>query len=156
MPVEEKNTSGAWVLATKILVTKSSSRVAMPERPAPAAALHAIFGQRRALDVAGMGDGDRHVLALDQILVFEFEIGLDQFGLARGGEFVADFRQFVAHDGKHARARAQDVEIVLDRHGQLLHLVGDFVAAQRGQPLQAQIEDRLGLFLGQPDRALAA
>ena len=35
MPVEEKNSSQAWVEATNRLVTKSSSRVAMPERPLP-------------------------------------------------------------------------------------------------------------------------
>ena len=57
-----------------------------------AAALHAIFGQRRALDIAGMGDGDRDILALDQRFVLDLDIGVDQFGLARGGEFVADRR----------------------------------------------------------------
>ena len=52
-----------------------------------AAALHAIFGERRALDVAGMGDGDGDILALDQRLVFDLDFGVDQFGLARRGEF---------------------------------------------------------------------
>ena len=53
-----------------------------------AAALHAVFGQRRALDVAGMGDGDGDILALDQRLVFDLDLGFDDFGLARRGEFV--------------------------------------------------------------------
>ena len=55
---------------------------------------------------------------------------------------------------QHARARAQDVEIILDRLAELLHFVADFVAAERGQALQAQIEDGLGLLFGQPDGAV--
>ena len=68
-----------------------------------AAALHAIFGQGRALDIAGMGDGDRHVLALDQRLVLDLDLGVDQLGLARRGEFVADCLQLVVDDGQHPR-----------------------------------------------------
>ena len=36
-----------------------------------AALLRAIGGERHALDVAEMGDGDDHVLALDQVLVLD-------------------------------------------------------------------------------------
>ena len=35
MPREEKNSTGVWVLQTMTCATKSSSRVAMPERPLP-------------------------------------------------------------------------------------------------------------------------
>ena len=85
-----------------------------------AAALHAIFGQRRALDIAGMGDGDRHVLALDQRFVLDLDIGVDQFGLARRGEFGRASRSVRRAMICSTRgARAQDVEIVLDRLAEL-------------------------------------
>ena len=46
-------------------------------------------------------------------------------------------------------ARAQDVEIVGDLGGELLQLVADLVAAERGEALQAQVEDGAGLRLGE-------
>ena len=49
----------------------------------------------------------------------------------------------------HARARAQDVEIIGDLRGELVQLLGDLVAAERGQALQAQFEDGARLLLGQ-------
>ncbi len=58
-----------------------------------AAALHAIFGERRALDVAGVGDGDRHILALDQRFVLDLDFGVDEFGQARRREFGRALRQ---------------------------------------------------------------
>ena len=49
-------------------------------------------------------------------------------------------------------ARAQDVEIAGDLIGELVGLFGDLVAAERGQALQPQIEDGVGLLVGEPDR----
>ena len=56
-------------------------------------------------------------------------------------------------DGLDARARAQDIEIIGDFVGELVELGLDLVAAERGEPLQAQIEDRLGLLGRQLRRA---
>jgi len=47
-------------------------------------------------------------------------------------------------------ARTQDIEIVGDLGGELVEFVLDFVATQRGQALQAQVENRLGLLGRQP------
>ena len=58
--------------------------------------------------------------------------------------------QLVLDDRLDARARAQDVEIVGDLGGELVELVGDLVAAERGQALQAQVEDGARLLVGQP------
>ena len=80
MPVDEKKTSGACVDATKIC----GDEIFFARRHAgaafAAAALHAIFGKRRTFDIAGMGDGDRDILALDEVFVFDFDIGFDEFG----------------------------------------------------------------------------
>jgi hypothetical protein len=48
-----------------------------------AAALRPVGGERHALDVAGVGDGDDHVLALDQVLVLDLALAVDDLG-ARG------------------------------------------------------------------------
>ena len=48
-----------------------------------------------------------------------------------------------------ARER-EDVEIVGDLGAELLQLIADLVAAERGQALQAKIEDGAGLLLGEP------
>ena len=56
----------------------------------------------------------------------------------------------------HARARAQDVEIVGDFDRELVELFRDLLAAERGQPLQAQVENGLGLLQRQPRGAVGA
>ena len=48
-----------------------------------------------------------------------------------------------------AGAGAQDVEIVGDLLAELLQFVAHLVAAERGEPLQAKIEDGAGLLLGE-------
>ena len=50
-------------------------------------------------------------------------------------------------------ARGQDGQVVLDLLAELLQLVADLVAAERGQALQAQIEDGAGLLVGEADGA---
>ncbi len=118
-----------------------------------AATLRAIGRQRHALDVAQVGDGNDHILALDQILVFHLAFLIDDQGPARRRELVLDGRELRLDDRLDARARAQDFEIVGDLDGELVELLLDFVAAEGGQALQAQIEDRARLLLGKPRRA---
>ena len=48
-----------------------------------AAALRPIGRERHALDVAGVGDGDDHVLALDQVLVLHLAFLVEDDGAAR-------------------------------------------------------------------------
>ena len=64
--------------------------------------------------------------------------------------------ELVLDDRLDARARAQDVEIVGDLVGELVELGLDLVAAERGEPLQPQIEDRLGLLGGELGGAFGA
>ena len=87
-----------------------------------AAALRPIGRERHALDVAGVGDGDDHVLALDQVLVLDLAFLLDDLGAARRGELLLHRRELVLDDRLDARARAQDVEIVGDLGGELVEL----------------------------------
>ena len=65
------------------------------------------------------------------------------------GEGLADLAQLVRDDRHDARARAQDVEEILDPGREGLELVGDLLDAELGEPLEAQVEDGAGLDLGQ-------
>ena len=110
------------------------------------APLRAVGRERHALDVTGVRDGHDHVLALDQVLVFHLAFLIEDHGAARRGEVALDGGELVLDDRLDARARAQDVEIIGDLAGELVELGLDLVAAERGEPLQPQIEDRLGLL----------
>ena len=80
-------------------------------RALAAAALGAVLGQGRALDVAAGGDGDDHVLALDQVLVVEVGVPVDDLGAARHGEELAHLAQLVGddrHDPRRASAGCRD------------------------------------------------
>ena len=115
-----------------------------------AAALRPVGRQRHALDVAVMGDGDDHVLALDQVLVLHLAFLIDDHGAARGGELVLDLEHLGLDDRLDAGARAQDVEIVGDLGGELVEFLLDLLAPERGEALQPQIEDRPRLLFGEP------
>ena len=149
MPREEKNSTGVCVEVMKMRVTKSSSLRRHAGAALAAAALRPIGGERHTLDVALVGDGDDHVLALDQVLVLDLALDVDDLGLPRRRELGLDRRQLVADDADDAGARAEDVEVVLDLGGDLLQVLADLVAAERGQALETQIEDRLRLLGGE-------
>jgi len=119
-----------------------------------AALLRPIGRQRHPLDVARMRDGDDHVLALDQVLVLHLAVLIDDDGPAGRRIFGLDGDHLVLDDRLDAGPRSQDVQIVGDLGGELVELVLDLVAAQRGQALQAQVEDRPRLLGGQPEGAV--
>ena len=114
-----------------------------------AAPLGPVGRQRHALDVAEMGDGDDHVLALDQVLVLHLPFLVDDDGAARRREFLPHLQHLGLDDRLDARARTQNVEIVGDLDGELVELRLDLVAAERGEALQTQVEDRPRLLGGE-------
>ncbi len=116
-----------------------------------AAALLAIGRERRALDVAEPRHGDDHVLALDQVLDVELVVLalLDRRAPGRR-EARLDREQLLLEHLEQPLARAQDLQELLDALAELGQLVVDPPALELGQALQAQVEDRLGLALGQP------
>ena len=119
-----------------------------------AAALRPIGRERHALDVAGVRDRDHHVLALDQVLVLDLVFLLGDDGSAWGRELGLHVDQFGLDDLLHARPRPQDFQIIGDLHRELVEFVGNFFAAERGQPLQTQLENGLGLLQRQPRRTV--
>ena len=68
-------------------------------------------------------------------------------------ELGLDVGELRLDDVDDARARGEDGQIFLDLLAELLQLVADLVAAERGQALQAQIEDGARLLVGKADGA---
>ena len=64
----------------------------LPVEPAPAAALLAVGRDRRALDVAGVRDGDDHVLFGDQVLDRELALVARDLGAALVAVLLGDLR----------------------------------------------------------------
>src|SRR5260221_4893811 len=96
-----------------------------------------------------MAYGPHHVLALNHLLDsrLEFEI-LDQ-GLARRRELSLDRLELLAQHFEEPRARAEDLEIALDLLDDVAELAGDLVALEASEALEPQVEDGLGLLLGE-------
>ena len=66
---------------------------------------------------------------------------------ARRGELILHRHQLFLDDRLDAGAGAQNVEVVGDLGSELVEFLLDFIAAERSEALQPQIEDRLGLLL---------
>ena len=114
-----------------------------------AAFLGAEIGQRGAFDVAARCDGHDHVFTFDQVFVVHVAGPVDNLGAARHGEQFAHFAQFVRDDAHDAVAAAQNLKVFLDLAGQLFQFVRDFLDADLGQTLQAQLQNGAGLRFGQ-------
>ena len=132
-------------LGDEVLVARRHAGAALA-----ATALRPVHGQRHALDIAATADRNDHILALDQVLVLELALDIDDLGPARHGILVFDLGQLLLHDLDDAQARGEDLEIFPDLVGELLKVVADLVAAERGQPLQPEVEDGLRLLGAEP------
>ncbi|MNL30439.1 hypothetical protein D3C87_1521760 [compost metagenome] len=119
-----------------------------------AAVLRPIGRKRHAFDIAGMADGDDHVLAGDQVLVVEIGSVIADLGAARRTELLANGFEFLADDGADALAAAQNIEIVFDLGAQAIEFVADFVAAQGRETGEAQFENGARLLFGKVERTV--
>ena len=105
----------------------------MPGLALAAAALRAEGRQRHALDPALVGDGDDHVLALDQLLDVDVGLGVEvDEGAARGVELLLDPRAARPSSPRAAaRASAGSAAAPAILLRDLLELVGELVALER-------------------------
>ena len=120
-----------------------------PDDPDAAAALLAVGGQRERLDVARVGDRDHHLLVGDQVLDVEVVLGRRDLRAALVAVALGDLQQLLLD-------QREDLVLVAEQLAQLadaLHEVGVLapqrVGLERGQLLEAQLEDRLRLDVGQ-------
>ena len=113
------------------------------------AALRSIGRGRRALEVAGVGDGHHHVLFLDEIFDVDLGLGGDDLGAALVAEAELDVLE-LAHDHAHEQlGRGEDGAEALDLGGEGAVLAGELLAFEAGEAGEAHLEDGLGLALGE-------
>ena len=121
---------------------------------ASATTLRTVFGQGLRLDVAGVGQGNHHVLRRDQ--VFNINVGRVHLDgrAARVAEFGFDRGQFGFDDRGHAFRTAENVDQVGNVRHDVFVFLHDFVLFQTGQALQAHLQDFLCLNLRQTVQAV--
>src|SRR6185312_6615989 len=124
----------------EILVARLHARA-----PGASAALLPVGGDWRALHVAGVAHGDRHLLIGNKVFQADFR----RFVFDHGAAFVAvllfDFFQFLDDDVAQLRLRRQNRFVlgdVLAHHAQFL---GDFINGKPRKAMQLQFEDRFSL-----------
>ena len=112
-----------------------------------AALLLAVGGERQRLDVAGLRDRDDHLLVGDQVLDVHVVLGEGDLGAPLVAVALLDLEQLLLDQAHHARLVAEDLAQLLDPLERVRVLLLDLVRLERGEPLEAQVEDRLGLDL---------
>ena len=116
-----------------------------------AALLLAVGAHGQALDIAGLGHGDDHVLFGDEVLHLDI-LGLaGQAGAARGVVFLLDLLQLFLDDLLQQVLVGKDLLVVGDLLAQLGQLFLDLGAFQAGQAAQAHFQDGVGLLLGKTE-----
>ena len=117
--------------------------------PFAAAPLGAIGADVGAFDQAVMADGDDDAFIGDEVFDGHFAFVGRQFGQARRGVFFLNRLQFALDDRQDAGFPGQDIEQVLDAVKQLAVLGADLVNFQAGQLVEAQVQNRVSLGLGE-------
>ena len=115
-----------------------------------AALLLAVGAHRQALDVAGLGHGDDHVLLGDEVFPLDVLRFASDAGAAGIAVLLLDLQQFVLDDLLQQALVGQDALVVGDLLAQLGQLFLDLLALQSGQAAQAHLQDGVGLLLGEP------
>ena len=117
---------------------------------APAAApLPLVGGDRDPLDVAGVGDGDDHVLFGDQVFDRELALVAHDLGPALVAELLHHLAHLLLEDRHPLRLGREDALQLLDRGPDFLELGLQLLDLEAGELGQPHVEDRVGLLLAQ-------
>ena len=129
--------------------TKSSSRVRHAEAAGAAATLLAVGGDGRALEVAGMRNGDGDLFVGDE--VFELELGglVDDLGAALVAVILADGFEFLDDDGAELFLRGEDRFVLGDVVADFAQLVLQLVDGELGEAIELQFEDGVDLAVAE-------
>ena len=107
--------------------------------------LLAVGGHGQALHVAGLGDGDRHLLLGDEVLEVDLALVRHDLGAAVVVVEALDLEQLVLDEGEDGVLVAEQRAQLLDARQQAGVLFLDLVALETGELLEPQVEDRLRL-----------
>ncbi len=119
---------------------------------ASAAVLAPVEAHGVPLDVAVVGNRDRHVFLDDHILDIDIVHARDDLRPPLVAVFPSDFFQFLHDDIEHFPGIIEDALKGLDEPGQFLVFPIDLVALQAGEPLKPHVQDRLRLRVGEAER----
>src|SRR5579875_4004423 len=122
------------------------------DAPAAAAFLLAVDGDGRALDIAGVSEGDRHRLFLDEIFelnLIDLILQLRAPRILVAAVLLAHFLQLVGDHAAQLLVAGQNRFEFGDAGADLLELVEQLLPLHRGEPVQLQIQDRLRLLLAE-------
>jgi hypothetical protein len=114
-----------------------------------AAALPPVRRDRQALDVAGVGHGDHHVLLGDQVLDRELPLVRHDLGPALVAEPLCQLGQLFLQDLHAPRLRGEDLLALLDELADFLELLVQLRDLEGGEPGEPHVEDFGRLPLGQ-------
>ncbi len=131
--------------------TKSSSGLHAHAAGA-AAALLAIDGDGRALEVALVGDGDGHLLVGDEVFKLDFGGLVDDGGAAGVAVAVANVFQLLDDDFAELLVGGEDFFVLGNSLADFGELVENFVHRELGEAIELQLED--GVDLAEGDAAL--
>ena len=120
-----------------------------PLGPHSTAGLLLVFVEAGSLDVAGVADGDDHLLVRNHVLDAQFGTGEFDAGAALVAELLLHFQELVLDDAHAEGLVLQDGLESADQLHQLIVLGAQFVALESGQLLEAHVEDGPGLDLAQ-------
>ena len=103
------------------------------------------MADRQPLHVAGLGDGDDHLLLGDEVLDVEVALVGHDLGAAVVVVVALDLEQLALDDRVDGVLVAEQLAQLLDARQQLLVLLLDLVALEAGEALEPQVEDGLRL-----------
>ena len=122
------------------------------ETAGAAAALLAVDGDGRALEVAGVGDGDGDLLVGDE--VFEAKLGglVEDLGAAGVAVLVADFGELLDDDFAELGLRGEDGFVLGDGVADGAEFVEELVDGELGEAVELQLEDGVDLLEREDER----
>ncbi len=94
-----------------------------------------------------MRHGDHHVLALDQIFIFQLGTTVQDFCSPRRGKQLMRFLQLFLDECHDPQAGTQNPKVLLDLLTHLVQSLGNFFLSNPGQPLKPQLKNGARLFL---------
>ncbi len=117
---------------------------------APAAPLRGVLGQRLSLDITFAGERHHAVFHSDEVLDIEVFMRGDNFGTARIAVLFTHGQKLVANLAHQAFGVGENVQQIVDLGQKGAIFIENLVLFQTGQAMQAQFENGLSLFGGQP------
>jgi hypothetical protein len=113
------------------------------------ALLLAVDADGRALEVAGVGDGDRYLLVGDE--VFEGELGglVEDDGAAGVAVLVADVFELLDDDAAEFLFTGEDAFVLGDVVADRAEFVEELVDGELGEAVELEFKDGVNLAVGE-------